>query len=232
MKLRFVMMLFVPLLIWSLPGVVFAASYSYGDSWKNNPLGFEPLNLHTVNGIVLPALTAGAVLMLTESEGDAEMEMYVSTGFYDGYKHPDTQLSQQVVGLDYLFRRYLSVGIDLGYLRTEDGFNNAEAVSVTPFFRFYPYSATHWRFYFESGAGLIRFNEPFPMPNDQDGRLGTETNGISRYGVGVEMQLSPNYRLGVGVRHTHISNGDREGVERNPSHDSNGINLALRYRLH
>jgi len=125
----------------------------------------------------------------------------------------------------------ISAGIDFGYLRAEDTFSDVEAVSTTPFFRIYPYRSSGRRVYFESGAGLIRFNEPFPGPNDRDSRLGTETNGISRYGLGIEWQMSQKYLLGLGARHTHISNGNRRGEERNPSHDSNGINLTLRYQL-
>lgn len=220
------------LFIFLLPCTTHASGYAYGDSWKNNPLGFEPLKLHTLNGILLPAIAAGAVLMLTDPNTDAETEIHLSIGSYEGYKYPETRLDQQLIGIDYRFRSYLSVGLDLGCLQTEDEFNNAEAVSITPYFRFYPYVAEKWRLYFESGAGLIRFNEPFPKPTDQDGRLGTETNGISRYGLGVDLRITDDYLLGVGIRHTHISNGDREGLERNPSHDSNGVNLTLRYPLH
>lgn len=36
--------------------------------WYQNPLGFQPLNLHTSAGIILPALAATACLLLTDKD--------------------------------------------------------------------------------------------------------------------------------------------------------------------
>ena len=33
------------------------AQYWEGDSWYNNPLGFEPVKLHTSMGFIIPAVT-------------------------------------------------------------------------------------------------------------------------------------------------------------------------------
>lgn len=36
--------------------------------WYQNPLGFSPISLHTNNGIIIPAIAAGAILLLTDSD--------------------------------------------------------------------------------------------------------------------------------------------------------------------
>jgi len=35
--------------------------------WYQNPLGFKPVNLHTANGIIIPAVAATAILLLTKN---------------------------------------------------------------------------------------------------------------------------------------------------------------------
>ena len=40
------------------------AQYGKGDSWYNNPLGFEPVKLHTSMGFIVPAVAVGSRYLL------------------------------------------------------------------------------------------------------------------------------------------------------------------------
>jgi hypothetical protein len=67
----------------------------------------------------------------------------------------------------------------------------------------------------------------FPKPIDQDSRLGLKLNGITKYGVGTDINITKSTAIMFGLRHIHISNGNAKGEERNPSHDSNGFFIGL-----
>ena len=103
--------------------------------------------------------------------------------------------------------------------------------ALRPFARFYPINKEKWRLYFESGGGLIYTLTEFPKPTDQDSRRGLKLNGITKYGIGSDINISKSTAIMFGIRHIHISNGNAKGEERNPSHDSNGFFLGLTHTL-
>ena len=53
------------------------AQYWQGDNWYNNPLGFEPVKLHTSMGFIIPAVAVGAYLLLTKKDLDLQNLLYV-----------------------------------------------------------------------------------------------------------------------------------------------------------
>lgn len=214
-------------------GTSLKAQFSYGDQWYSNPLGFEPVKLHTAMGFLLPAAAVGTCLLLTKNDTalSRRLSVFHESGYSWGYKYPFAGLSQHNTGVNLMLRRWLSVGADIDLYFARDQFNNVAGVGIRPFARFYPVNRSGWKLYFESGGGLIYFFEEFPQPTDQDGRLGTFLNGTTRYGIGTELRLAGSTFLLAGVRHVHVSNGNRKGVERNPSHDSNGFFVGCSLRL-
>lgn len=208
------------------------AQFAPGDHWYDNPLGFSPLRLHTAAGLLLPAVASGAILLLTDADpaGARRRSVYNETGLSWGYKYPRTRLTQNNTGVVFQVRSYLAVGVEADVYWARDDFNRTTGVAVRPFARFYPVNAGRGRLYFESGGGLLRTATEFPQPTDRDPRLGTTWNGTTKYGLGAEVDLG-RYSAVFGLRHTHVSNGDAKGVERNPSHDSNGVFLGLARRF-
>lgn len=209
------------------------AQYWPGDHWYNNPLGFEPVKLHTSMGFILPALAVGATLLLTENDTTLKnrISLYNESGVSWGYKYPNTFLAQNNTGIDILLRSWLSVGADFNLYFPRDEYNNTIGIAIRPFARFYAVHNEKWRLYFESGGGIIYFLENFPKPTAQDERLGTYLNGTTKYGIGSQINFSTNTSLLFGIRHLHISNGNTKGAERNPSHDSNGFFIGFSHRL-
>lgn len=210
---------------------IYPQQFPNGDHWYNNPLGFDPVNLHTKNGFLIPAIAVTVCLLATEKDSTFinKLNFYNETGISWGYKYPYTTLYQNNTGVQYFLRNWMSIGIDIGLYFPYDKFNNTVGIALRPFARFYPVNNENWRIYFESGGGFIYFFDQFPKPTDQDNRLGTNWNGTTRYGIGGEISLNQSLSLLFGVRHIHVSNGNTSGVERNPSHDSNGLFLGLTY---
>ncbi len=209
------------------------AQYWQGDNWYNNPLGFEPVKLHTSMGFIIPAVAVGAYLLLTKEDLDLQnrLSVYNETGLSWGYKYPYTFMPQNNLGINFQLRKFISVGIEFDIYFPRDSFNKTTGFALRPFARFYPLNKEKWRLYFESGGGFIYLLNEFPEPTDQDNRLGTQWNGTTKYGIGSEINASESTAIIFGVRHLHISNGNTKGAERNPSHDSNGFFLGLSYRL-
>lgn len=201
------------------------AQYPPGDKWYQNPLGFKPLSLHTSMGFFLPALVTGAALVFTQKDSTltTRLSVYSEAGATFGYKYPYTGIVQSNTGVDLLLRRWLSVGTEFSATMPFDEYNRSVGFSIRPFARFYAINHPSWKLWFESGGGLICFTDNFPQPTSKDDRLGTQWNGITKYGIGTSVRLKNRLSLLVGIRHLHISNGNVKGADRNPSHDSNGM---------
>lgn len=209
------------------------AQYWEGDTWYNNPLGFEPVKLHTSMGFIIPAVAVGTCLLLTKKDTGLRnrLSVYNETGLSWGYKYPHTFMPQNNTGINFQLRKFMSIGVELDVYFPQDDFNKTTGFAIRPFARFFPFNREKWRLYFESGGGFIYLLDEFPKPTDQDNRLGTPWNGTTKYGIGSEIHVSKSTAIMFGVRHIHISNGNTKGVERNPSHDSNGFFVGLSYKL-
>jgi hypothetical protein len=216
----------------TLPGLV-RAQLPIGDKWYQNPLGFEPLKLHTAMGFLVPAVATGTLLLVTKKDSSLSrrISIYNETGLSWGYKYPYTSMTQNNTGVNFMLRRFLSVGVEFDVLFPHDDYNSTTGFAIRPFARFYPVNRAGWRLYFESGGGFVYLLTQFPKPTSQDDRLGTYWNGVTKYGIGSEININDRTAILFGVRHLHISNGDRKGVERNPSHDSNGFFFGLSRRI-
>lgn len=208
------------------------AQIPYDEHWYENPLGFEPLKLHTSMSFIVPAVAVGICLLVTRKDTTLQqrLSIYNETGPSWGYKYPHTFLMQNNTGVNYQLRKFMSVGMELSIVFPRDEFNSPEGFAIRPFARFYIVNRSSWKLYFESGGGFIFFNTEFPKPTDQDDRLGTPINGFTKYGIGSEARLNSQWSLLAGIRHVHISNGNTKGAERNPSHDSNGFFVGVTYR--
>ena len=209
------------------------AQYPYQDKWYQNPLGFRPLNLHTSMAFFVPAIVVGASVLLSQKDPNLKdrLSVYNESGFSWGYKYPNTFNPQNNTGINFMLRKWLSIGADFEVVFPRDKFNHTTGLAIKPFARFYAVNQTGWRLYFESGGGLIYLFDEFPTANDHDTRLGTYLNGITKYGLGSEISIADKAYLLVGIRHLHISNGNTSGVERNPSHDSNGFFIGFSRNL-
>ncbi len=209
------------------------AQYAIDDEWYNNPLGFEPVNMHTSMGFIIPAVAVGTCLLLTKRDTALahRLSVYNETGFGWGYKYPYTFMPQNNTGINFQLRRFMSIGVEFDVYMPRDDYNKTLGFALRPFARFYPFNREKWRLYFESGGGFVYFPVEFPKPTTHDNRLGTQWNGTTKYGIGSEINILPSTALMFGVRHLHVSNGNTKGVERNPSHDSNGFFLGLSAKL-
>lgn len=210
-----------------------SAQFPYGDKWYQNPLGFEPVSLHTSMGFLLPAAAVGTCLLLTKKDPSlsGRLSVYNETGLSWGYKYPKTFLPQNNTGINFMLRRWMSVGVEFDVLLPSDDYNKTTGFAIRPFARFYPINREKWRLYFESGGGMVYLLEEFPRPTPQDDRLGTFWNGVTKYGLGSEIDLNGRNSILFGVRHLHISNGNSKGEQRNPSHDSNGLFIGLSHHF-
>ncbi len=209
------------------------AQYWYGDNWYSNPLGFEPVKLHTSMGFIIPAVAVGTSLLLTKKDANLKdrLSIYNEMGLSWGYKYPQTFMPQNNTGINFQLRKFMSIGVEFDVYFPKDDFNKTTGFAIRPFARFYAINKETWRLYFESGGGFIYLLDEFPKPSDQDKRLGTQWNGTTKYGIGSEINISKATAIMFGIRHLHISNGNTQGRERNPSHDSNGFFLGLSYKL-
>lgn len=202
--------------------------------WHQNPLGFQPLNLHTSNAIIVPGVAAAICLLLTPKDTaiTRKISWFEEVGYAKGYYASRTNVWQNNFGLLFHAREWLALGGEVSAYHVGDEVNNTWGFGLRPFVRFYPLQLKRLRLYFESGAGVIWFVKKFPQPSGffGDNRRGTNWNGSPKYGIGAEWQLNERLSLQIGIRHVHVSNGNTWGEENNPGHDSNGINAGLMIR--
>lgn len=202
--------------------------------WYQNPLGFKPLNLHTSNGIIIPAVAATAILLLTKNDRILANrflycdEMGVSYGYYAS----KTTVYQNNIGLLYQARKLMSLGAAFSTVHVTDDINNTWGFGIGAFVRFYPVNKDNFKLFFQSGAGLLLFAENYPKPSGffGDHREGTKLNGNPKYGIGIEFKLNNQFLGQAGLWHIHFSNGNHPSFERNPGHDSNGISVGLIFK--
>lgn len=203
------------------------SAYDGEEQWYENPLGFEPLSLHTRNGFILPAIVVAAGLLFTDSDSAEIAAGWIGQGGLSfGYKYPYSNLWQVSVARSWRLRDWMSGGVELLVYHPADMFNNTLGIGIRPYARFYPVRFENVEFYIESGGGIIWFVDSYPQPTDQDPRLGTPWNGTTKYGIGADYTVG-TLRFTTGIQHVHVSNGNTSGVEHNPSNDSNGLYVGM-----
>lgn len=210
------------------------AQYPPFTKWYQNPLGLKPVNLHTVNGIIIPSVAAAAILLITKKDTtlSKRLSFYTDVAISYGYNPSYTTVYQNNIGIIYPLRKYMAFGAEITTKHVYDNLNNTWGFGVRPFFRFYPLHRDRLKIYFQSGAGLIYFLNEFPQPTGffGDYRMGTKLNGSPKYGIGADIKINQHLSATVGIWHIHISNGNNPSYERNPGHDSNGFSIGLQWQ--
>jgi hypothetical protein len=132
-------------------------------------------------------------------------------------------------------RKWMSLGIGFNSFHFKDGINDTYTFGMMPFARWYAYKKKAVSIFFQYSAGISYSLNIFPLTGtelEQDtGRIGTQFNFLSKYSAGAEFRLTKKLSLQASVKHFHLSNGNIKGINRNPSHDSNGFFLGLIYQL-
>lgn len=140
----------------------------------------------------------------------------------------ELDLASAHVELGHFVRQGLSIGGELGLHSIHDGAptsgdDDTAGASASALVRWHALQGRGWSAFLEFGLGMLATDDAFPAG-------GTRWNGLRQAGVGVEFELTPQLRLGAGVRQQHVSNG-RGLVAGNPSWDGQGAYLGLQFDL-
>jgi opacity protein-like surface antigen len=205
--------------------------------WYQDPLGLKPIQLSTAFGFVWGSAAFATCLFLTKTNSSSQkkISVYLEGGYGFGYKPPYTNVFQNDIGLMYHVRQWMATGLSLNSFHFGDDVNNTWTTGVMPFVRWYLHQSKTTKLFFQYGAGVSYSLKRFPLTGTgweaDTGRTGTRFNFLSRYGAGMEIQFTKQLCLQYGVRHFHLSNGNIQGIKRNPSHDSNAFFAGFTYRL-
>jgi hypothetical protein len=203
--------------------------------WYQDPLGLTPIELSTAFGFVWASAAVTACLVLTNNDSafHKRISAYSEEGYSLGYKSPYTGVLHNELGLVYGVRKWLASGLGCNLLHFKDKINNTWTIGVVPFARWYPYQGKRIRFFIQYGAGISYSLKKFPLTGtgweSDTARTGTKFNLMSKYGCGAEFHITKRLSFQTTVIHFHLSNGNIKGIQRNPSHDSNGLFVAVIY---
>lgn len=210
-------------------------SYPPFTKWYQDPLGLKPLELSSAFGFLWGSVAIAASLIFTKKDPafKKKMSAYYETGYSTGYKSPYTCVFQNDIGFMYEVRKWMTAGLGWNIFHFKDKTNNSWCFGIRPFARWYPYTRKKIRLFFEYGAGVTYSLNKFPLTGTgwkaDTARTGTKFNLTSKYGIGVVFNLNSRFSLQSGIRHFHLSNGNLAGIQRNPSHDSNGFFIGIIY---
>lgn len=205
--------------------------------WYQDPLGLKPIELSTAFGFVWGSAMAGACFIFTKNDTSfgKKISAYSEEGLSVGYKHPYTLVFHNDAGLMYDARKWMAYGFGGNVFHFKDKVNDTWTFGVMPFARWYPYRAKKTALYFQYGAGISYSLNIFPLTGTgweaDTARTGTRFNFFSKYGIGAEFHLAKHLSFQTSIKHFHLSNGNIKGIQRNPSHDSNGFFAGLIYGL-
>ena len=205
--------------------------------WYQDPMGLRPLELSTAFGFAWGSAAVAACFLLTKNDSSfhRKVTVYSEEGYSFGYKSPYTAVLQNELGFMYKVRKWMAVGAGFNILHFTDKINNTWSIAVSPFARWYPVSSKTVRLFFQYGAGASYSMQIFPLAGTgweaDTARTGTKFNVMSKYGCGAEIKLTKRLSLETSVRHFHLSNGNIKGIQRNPSHDSNGFFAGIMYTV-
>ena len=205
--------------------------------WYQDPLGLKPLELSSAYGFLWGSTAIAACLIFTKKDSafQKRFPFYYDAGFGFGYKPPYTSVFQNDLGMMYSLNKWMSLGLGWNAFHFKDGTNDTWSFGIRPFARWYPYAGKKTSLFFEYGAGLSYSRDRFPLTGigleADTSRTGTRFNLTSKYGIGAEFRLNKMLSMQAGIRHFHLSNGNLAGIQRNPSHDSNGFFAGFLYSL-
>ncbi|HEY6505644.1 MAG TPA: acyloxyacyl hydrolase [Chitinophagaceae bacterium] len=230
--------LFASLVLFTLAGKCQAPGiYPPFTKWYQDPLGAKPLELSSAFGFLWASAGVVACLIFTKDNPARQKRTsaYQESGLEFGYKAPYTRVIHNEIGLMYDVRKWMSLGMGWNAIHFSDKTNDTWSFGFRPFVRWYPYKSKKAAIFFEYGAGVSCSLDQFPLTGTgwkaDTARTGTRFNFTSKYGIGTEINLDDRFSLHGGIRHFHLSNGNIEGIKRNPSHDSNGFFIGMIYKL-
>ena len=129
----------------------------------------------------------------------------------------------------------MAAGCELSSVHFKDRVNNTWAFGIMPFAKWYINRDESFRLFFQYGAGVSYSTNKFPLTGTgleaDTARVGTKFNFNSKYGIGAEFHPTKQLWLQAGIKHFHLSNGNIKGIQRNPSHDSNGFFAGVIYKI-
>ncbi|QDU65336.1 acyloxyacyl hydrolase [Engelhardtia mirabilis] len=145
------------------------------------------------------------------------------TGWQGSDSGTDLDLISGRVGLGYAFRdRFEVVGeLDVGYYDQTLGSGSRTSIGLglSGLVRWHVLRGRGWSAFLEGGLGFVASEEAVPSG-------GSRLNGTRQAGVGVAFDVGERWRLTVGVRQEHLSNGGGLGPN-NPTWDGFGGYLGL-----
>ncbi|MEX2215765.1 MAG: acyloxyacyl hydrolase [Phycisphaeraceae bacterium] len=119
------------------------------------------------------------------------------------------------VGVGYFLWDGVSLNLEgvLGYTdATEPGVSDGLTYGFDVLVRWHFWRGDDWSVYTEGGAGMIWFDDAFPLG-------GTRQNFTPQAGIGFTYRCFDTCRLMAGVRWHHVSNAAKEGRSSNPGYD-------------
>jgi hypothetical protein len=184
--------------------------------------------------LVLASCRSNRPTVLRSAAGDplAEGRTYTSGGASWMVSVPgevaDFEVASARVGLERFVRQGLSLGGELGVHSIDGapsagGDSDTSGVSTNALVRWHALQGRGWSAFLEFGVGVLASEAPFPVG-------GTRWNGVRQAGVGVELELTPQLRLGAGVRQQHVSNG-KGLVDDNPAWEGQGAYVGLHFDI-
>lgn len=236
-KLRTPILICFGILLYNMSNCQTDKLYPPFTKWYQDPLGFKPLELSTAFGFAWGSTAVAACLILTKNDSafQKRVSLYQEAGYGFGYKSPYTVVFQNDMGIMYSVRKWMTLGLGWNSFHFKDKTNNTWSFGIRPFVRWYPYKSKRIALYFEYGGGVSYSVKRFPLTGTgweaDTARTGTRFNLTSKYGIGTELHFNNRLSLQSGVKHFHLSNGNIVGIQRNPSHDSNGFFIGLKYNL-
>ena len=205
--------------------------------WYQDPLGLKPLQLSTAFGFVWGSAAVAASLLLTKKDTAFQKKIFVycEGGYGFGYKNPYTTVLNNDMSVLYETRKWMSLGIEWNSFHFNDKLNKTWTLGIMPFARWFLYKSKNINLFFHYGAGISYSFAKFPLSGtgweNDTARTGTKFNFLSKYGSGIGFHLKNKLSIELGIRHFHLSNGNIKGIQRNPSHDSNGFFLGITYEI-
>jgi len=203
--------------------------------WYQDPLGLKPLQLSTAMGFAWGSVAVASCFIFTKNDSafKKKISAYWESGYGFGYKSPYTNVFLNDIGIMYKVREWMSAGLGLNSFHFKDRVNNTWAMGMMPFARWYIYKSRKAEIFFQYGAGVSYSLKRFPLTGTNwetdTARTGTKFNLMSKYGCGVEFHITKKLSFQTTLKHFHLSNGNIKGIQRNPSHDSNGLFVAIIY---
>ena len=167
-----------------------------------------------VAGLVLPAAALAAPLFgewgsaFPKGTGAAE----VDGSYIYPIRFSDDHFYGFYAGAHYYFGDEVSIGVGVDGYFVDQVRDDTELVGANLLFRWHFLADQRYSLFFDAGAGVSYAGMDVP-------ETGTHFNYTPRIGGGGTLKLGDDLHLLAGVRFFHLSNGNLNGRDENPSQD-------------